>query len=157
MSDPTVIHDTFTLERTFEATVEKVFAFLADPQKKKRWYAAADERDLEGFEMDFRVGGVERLASRMGDKTPFAGAVLANEGRFEDILDNRRVVVSTSMTLGGRRISTSLVTFEVMANGAATDMVLTHQACFYEGADGPQMRRGGWEALLSRLGQAIAA
>jgi hypothetical protein len=27
----------------------------------------------------------------------------------------------------------------------------THQAAFYEGADGPAMRRGGWEKLLDAL------
>jgi len=28
---------------------------------------------------------------------------------------------------------------------------------FYEGADGPEMRRGGWEVLLTSLESALAA
>jgi uncharacterized protein YndB with AHSA1/START domain len=157
MTEPTVVHDTFTLEQSYEAPPARVFSFLADPDKKRRWYAAADERDVEAFEMDFREGGFERLASRMGEQTPFPGVILANEGRFEDIIHGRRVVISSSMTLGGRRISSSLVTFELSEAGGVTTLLLTHQAAFYEGSDGPQMRKGGWEALLTRLGQAIAA
>jgi hypothetical protein len=30
--------------------------------------------------------------------------------------------------------------------------VFTHQAAFFEGADGPQMREAGWHQLLARLG-----
>jgi uncharacterized protein YndB with AHSA1/START domain len=157
MTDLTVIHDTFTLERRYRVPAARVFAFLSEPVMKRRWYAAADERDLEAFDMDFREGGVERMASRMGEQTPFPGAILANDGRFEDIVPGRRVVVSTSMTLGGRRISSSLITFEVSEDGVETVMRLTHQAAFYEGSDGPQMRKGGWEALLNRLDQAVGA
>jgi uncharacterized protein YndB with AHSA1/START domain len=81
---------------------------------------------------------------------------MANDGRFEDIVPNVRIVISTSMTFGGPRISTSLLTFELFADGAGTKVVLTHQACFYEGADGPEMRKGGWVALLDKLGRAMA-
>ena len=34
-------------------------------------------------------------------------------------------------------------------------MVFTHQAAFFEGSDGPQMRKAGWEAILSRLDRAV--
>ena len=155
MSEPTTIHDTFTLETSYPVPVARVFAFLSEPEKKRRWYATSDRHATEAFEMDFREGGVERTSYRMNDKTPFPGAVLATEGRFEEIAEGRRMVISSSMTLGGQRISTSLVTFELIDNGGSTDLILTHQAVFYEGADGPQMRKGGWEALLARLGQAI--
>ncbi len=154
MTEP-VVHDTFTLERTYPAPVARVFAFLADPEKKRRWYASADREAIEAFEIDFREGGVERVAFRMDERTPFPGAVLANEGRFEDIVPNRRIVVSTSMTLAGRRISTSLVTLELVEAGGGTDLILTHQGAFYEGSGGPEMRKEGWRVLLDRLGHAI--
>jgi uncharacterized protein YndB with AHSA1/START domain len=155
MSDPTVIHDTFTLERSYPVSAERVFAFLAEPDKKRRWYAADDNRASEAFEMDFREGGAERTTYRMGDQTPFPGEALTNEGRFEDIVPGRRVVISTSMTLAGRRISSSLVTFELVDNAGSTVLILTHQGAFYEGSGGPEMRKGGWESLLNRLDKAI--
>ena len=157
MNEPTVIHDTFTLERTYAAPAARVFAFLAEPARKKSWYAMAEARDVVGFEMDFRPGGVERLAVRLGQDTPFPGTIVENASRYEDITPLQRVVLSGSMTLGERRISSHLVTLELMDDGGGTVLRLTHQAAFYEGADGPEMRKGGWEALLASLDRAIAA
>ena len=34
---------------------------------------------------------------------------------------------------------------------STTLLVLTHQAVFFEGADGPKLRQAGWRALLDRL------
>ena len=36
MQKPTVIHSTFTLERSYPYSPEKVFAALAEPEKKRR-------------------------------------------------------------------------------------------------------------------------
>jgi uncharacterized protein YndB with AHSA1/START domain len=156
MSESSVVHDTFVIERTYAAPAERVFAYLADPAKKRRWYAESDGHEVEAFNMDFQVGGVEHSSYRMGAKTPFPGVILASDGSFEDIAPNLRVVIAATMSLGGRRISTTLVTVELFAKDQATNVVLTHQAVFYEGSDGPQMRRGGWEALLERLGRTMA-
>ena len=150
----TVIHDTFVLERTYPKARERVFGYLSDPAKKQRWYGASG--DGASFEMDFREGGAERSSAKMGAQTPFPGAVLANAGTYEDILPDVRIVLATSQTLAGRRISTSLITFELFDDGEGTRLVLTHQACFYEGSGGPEMRKGGWNVLLDRLGQAMA-
>ncbi len=157
MSDPTVIHDTFTLERTYATSPARVFAFLSEPEKKRAWYAAAEGRDVDTFDMDFRVDGVERLAIRMGQHTPFPGTLMVNASRYEDIVQGQRMVLSGSMMLGERRISSHLVTLELVEAPAGTVLRLTHQAAFYEGSDGPEMRRGGWEVLLTRLGAALAA
>lgn len=156
MNESTVIHDTFVIERTYPTPVERVFACFADPAKKRRWYAESDGHEVQAFTMDFQVGGVEYSSYRMGEKTPFPGVVLASDGTFEDIAPNQRVVIASTMSLGGRRISTTLVTVELFAKDQATNVVLTHQGVFYEGSDGPQMRKGGWVALLDRLGRAVA-
>jgi len=156
METPAVVHDTFTLERTYPVARTKVFAFLADPAKKRRWFAEGHGHDTELYEMDFRVGGAERTRYVMSADTPFPGTILATEGVVADIVDGFRVVIAATMSLGERRISTAIVTFELLDQGEATVLVCTHQAAFYEGADGPEMRKGGWEALLSRLGQVVA-
>ena len=156
MTEPTVIHDTFVIERTYPATIERVFAVFSEPAKKRRWYAHSDSHDVDGFEMDFREGGVERNHYRMNERTPFPGAVLANEGTYQDIVPGRRIVLATSMTLGDRRISSSLITIELLEGEGATVLILTHQGAFFEGADGPERRKGGWEVLLDRLGESLA-
>ncbi|MBS0363334.1 MAG: SRPBCC domain-containing protein [Proteobacteria bacterium] len=154
MTEPTVLHDTFVIERTYPKARSRVFAYLSDPAKKQRWYGASG--DGASFEMDFREGGAETSTSKLGDQTPFPGAILANAGTFEDIVQDVRVVLATSQTLAGRRITTSLITFELFDDGDGTRLVFTHQACFYEGSGGPEMRKGGWNLLLDRLGQALA-
>lgn len=152
-----VIHNTFVIERSYPASLERVFAAFSDAAKKRRWYAEGESHAVETFEMDFRVGGVERTAYRMNDKTPFPGVVLATEGSFQDIIPGRRVVIASTMTLGERRISSSLVTIELAATAQGCDLICTHQAVYFEGADGPQMREGGWRALFDRLATALAA
>lgn len=145
------VHDTFTIERTYRKPPAAVFAAFADPAKKRRWYADGEGHDVDSFEMDFRVGGIERSAYRLGPQTPFPGTPLTSDGRYEDIVDDARIVISATMAIGGRRISTVIATFELFGEGDSTRLVLTHQAAFYEGADGPEMRRGGWDKLLDRL------
>jgi uncharacterized protein YndB with AHSA1/START domain len=157
MTEPTVIHDTFVIERTYPAPVERVFAFLSDPAKKRRWYAADNENGtVESFEMDFREGGAERYRYRMNERTPFPGAVMANDGTYQDIVPGRRVVLATSMTLAERRISSSLITIELLESNGTTQVILTHQGAFFEGSGGPEMRKHGWEYLLDRLVETLA-
>jgi uncharacterized protein YndB with AHSA1/START domain len=55
------------------------------------------------------------------------------------------------MAIGETRISATLVTIELLAEGMGTTLVLTHQGAFFEGADGPAMREEGWRKLLDRL------
>ena len=151
------LHDTFVLHRSFPQSRARLFAALSYQVFKRRWYADTT-MDTELSETDFRVGGTERQRYVMNAGSPFPGAVLENEGRFEDIVAGERIVLSTSMALGGRRISTSLLTFELAdgADGGST-LAFTHQAVFYEGADGPEMRRGGWQAMLDALARSLAS
>jgi uncharacterized protein YndB with AHSA1/START domain len=148
-SEPTVVHNTFVLERHYPVAPERVFAALSDPARKQRWFAEGHGAD--SFEMDFRVGGAERATYPMGPNTPFPGAILASQAVYLDIVPGRRVVQASSMSMDDRIFSASLATFELVPNGDATDLVFTHQAAFFEGSDGPEMRHGGWQKLLSKL------
>jgi uncharacterized protein YndB with AHSA1/START domain len=79
--------------------------------------------------------------------------VLLNDGIFQDIIPNQRIVAASAMTLGDKRISASLVTFELLPTEKGTDLVCTHQGAFFEGS-GPnpaKMREDGWNALMDNL------
>jgi uncharacterized protein YndB with AHSA1/START domain len=156
MEEQAVIHNTFVIERSYAKSPERVFSAFSDAGKKRRWYAASDHHQVEEFEMDFRVGGVERARYRFQEGTPFPGVALSNEGHYQDIVPNRRIVVASTMALGDKRISVSLVTFELLPTEKGTDLLFTHQGAFFEGSGGPQMREEGWRKLLDRLGTELA-
>jgi uncharacterized protein YndB with AHSA1/START domain len=156
MGHQATIHSTFVLSRTYPKPHERVFGALADSARKRRWFAEGEHHDVEEFEMNFRVGGVERLRYRMKEGTPFPGVVVANEGTFLDIVPDRRVVLSQWMTFGDRRISASLITFELEPDGDGTKLVCTFQGAYFEGSDGPRVREMGWKALLDRLGGEVS-
>ena len=156
MEERSVIHSTFVIERSYRATPERVFAAFADPAKKRRWFIDADHHDVENYEMDFRVGGIERARYRFHEDTPLPGAILANEVGYQDIVPNQRIVTAGTMTLGDKLISAALVTIEFLPSDTGTDLVLTHQAAFFEGSDGPQRREGGWRKLFERLTEELA-
>jgi uncharacterized protein YndB with AHSA1/START domain len=155
MEEQSVVHSTFVIERSYPKPPEAVFAAFADATKKRRWYGESQSHDVEEFQMDFREGGGELFRYRLREGTPFPGVELTNEGRYQDIVLNRRIVTASAMTLGGKRISASLVTVELLATDAGTDLIFTHQGAFFEGSGGPEMREAGWKALFEKLAKEL--
>jgi uncharacterized protein YndB with AHSA1/START domain len=151
MKEQSVIHSTFVIERSYPATPERVFAAFADPAKKRRWFVEGDHHEVEHFEMDFRVGGKERARFRFKEGTPLKGIACTNDAVYQDIVPNRRVVSASTMSVGEKCISASLVTIELLPSKTGTDLICTHQGAFFEGADGPEMREEGWRKLLEQL------
>jgi uncharacterized protein YndB with AHSA1/START domain len=151
MEKLSVTHSTFVIERSYPTTPERVFAAFADPAKKRRWFAESDGFAFREFEMDFRVGGSEHSRFNMQDGTP-----LANDTSYQDIEPNRRIVFAYTMSVGGRRISASLSTIELLPTEKGTDFVYTEQAAFFEGSDGEKIRKTGWSELFERLAKELA-
>jgi uncharacterized protein YndB with AHSA1/START domain len=156
MTQRSVTHNTFVIERSYPKSCESVFRAFADASRKRRWFAEGENHDVQAFEMDFRVGGSERARYRFREGTPFKGVELAHEGSYQDIVPNRRIVTASTMSFGGQRISASLVTIELSPTAVGTSLRCTHQGAFFEGADGPQIREAGWRTLLDQLMQELA-
>lgn len=157
MTERTVTHSSFVIERHYPAPPEKVFAGFSDPAKKRRWFAEGEGFAVDEFEMDFRVGGSERSRFRFQGGGPLPeGTPMGNDTSYHDIVPNRRIVLAYTMTVGGNRISTSLATFEFLPAGSGTDLIFTEQAAFFEGADGAEIREKGWRELLEQLAKALA-
>jgi uncharacterized protein YndB with AHSA1/START domain len=160
MHEPSVTHSTFVLERHYPKPPQQVFQAFADPAIKRLWFGPDADGDgeksqaqtsLEEFSLDFRPGGAEYIRYRFKEGSLFPGVVLVNSGTIFDIVQDRRLVTAHTMTLGERRISASLVTFEFLATEQGTTLTCTHQGAFFEGSDGPQMREAGWVSLLGKL------
>ena len=153
MQEQSAIHSTFVLERSYPRPPKTVFAAFAEAAKKKRWFADGEGHELQQFELDFRVGGTERLIYRLKAGTPVAGMMLTNESRYQDIVPERRIVMAGTMDLGDKRILISLVTFEFLQTDTGTDLILTDQGTYLDGVSGltPQMLEAGWRNLLDHL------
>jgi uncharacterized protein YndB with AHSA1/START domain len=152
ISTPPVVHDTFVIERTYPSAPQRVFAAFADSAKKRRWFAEGKGHELQHYAMDFRVNGKEEARFRFDESTPISGMICVTDGTYLDIVQDSRVVMAATMTIGGRCISATLATFEFFPSGTGTRLLMTHQGAFFEGADGPEMRHHGWQTLLDRLG-----
>lgn len=155
MSYQQVNPSTFVIERSYPRTVDRVFAAFADCAFKRRWFAVGDNHQVEEFSMDFQVGGLETTLYRFNESTPFPGVLLINRGSYQDIVTDKRIVTASTMSLGDKRISASLVTIEFLASAVGTNLICTHQGVFFEGADGPELREAGWRKLLEQLAEEL--
>lgn len=154
--DPSVIHSTFVLERSYPKPPERVFSAFASAPQKRRWFLEGGKTEVEKHEMDFRVGGTEHAQRRFKEGSPFPGVALVTDTSYLDITPNRRIVASSTMTIGEDRVSASLVTFEFLPTEKGTDLICTHQGAFFEGSGGPEMREEGWRKHLDNLGKELA-
>jgi uncharacterized protein YndB with AHSA1/START domain len=144
-----IIHGSFSVERTYDAEPARVFKAWADPAAKALWFGAEGEGTDGTHELDFRVGGREvNHGSFEGDKYRY-------EALYHDIVDHERIVYTYDMYMNDMRISVSLGTVELEASGAGTKLTYTENAAFFDGADTPEQRQGGTEQILDALGKVL--
>jgi uncharacterized protein YndB with AHSA1/START domain len=141
VSERSVAHATFTIERIYDASPERVFGAWSEPVAKARWFGPGDSHEL-----DFRVGGQEHLTARGPD-----GSNYAFDSRYQDIVSGQRIVYAYDMHREQTRISVSLATIEFKPAGEGTRLVLTEQGAFLDGEDDSAAREHGTRALLERL------
>jgi uncharacterized protein YndB with AHSA1/START domain len=146
MSQRSVHHATFVVERTYAASPARVFAAWADPETKARWFGGSDEANGE-YELDFRIGG--RELSRGGAPD---GEVYTYEARYHEIVPDERIVYVYDMHRDKTRISVSLTTVDLKAEDAGTRLIYTEQGAYLDGEDKPEYREQGTGSLLDALG-----
>jgi uncharacterized protein YndB with AHSA1/START domain len=144
MTNRSVTHSTFVIEREYAAPPARVFAAWSEPEAKAQWFGASD------FELDFRVGG--REVNRGG---PDGGPVFTYDARYQDIVEGERIVYSYEMLMDETRISVSVTTVEFAPSGDGTRLTYTEQGAFLDGHDTPEQRKEGTGSLFDKLGQAL--
>jgi uncharacterized protein YndB with AHSA1/START domain len=149
------IHNTFVIERNFPQRPARVFSAFAQPALKRRWYAEGDH-EIQDFHMDFRLGGSERFRYRFREGHPIAGSEISNESIYQDIVEEKRILMTSRMSLDGKPIVVMLATFEFVPAEQGTDLILTHQGTYIDWPDGVKMIEMGWKQLIERLEKELA-
>lgn len=146
-----VTHSTFTIERTFRHPPTKVWNAFATKEAKGKWFSGpSEEWTTLSWELDFRIGGKETSISQ-----PKGGPVISFESRYYDILPNERLVYAYEMHIGDDRISVSLATIELRAEGNGTKLVLVEQGAYLDGFDNPKLREDGTNQLMDALAASL--
>jgi uncharacterized protein YndB with AHSA1/START domain len=148
-----IVHGAFTIERTYDAPLARVFKALSDIDAKSKWFSGTEGQwTLVERKMDFRVGGREVLKGRWE-----SGAVTVFDAVYLDIVPNERIVYAYNMHHNDNKLSVSLATFQLKPAGAGrTKLVLTEQGAFLDGYDDAGSREHGTGLLLDRLGASLS-
>jgi uncharacterized protein YndB with AHSA1/START domain len=147
MTERSVEHAIFVVERRYDAAPDRVFAAWAEREAKARWFGSPEDR----FEHDFRVGGHE-----LHQGIDARGNAYTYRAVFQDIIEAQRIVYTYEMLLGETRISVSVATVELRPDAGGTQLVYTEQTAFLDGHDTPVERQHGMGSLLDALGRALA-
>ena len=142
MTDRSVIHSTFSLERVYDTSTGRVFAAWADPAAKARWFSPSGPHEL-----DFRVGGREVNRGRNPD-----GQVLTFESHYHDIVADQRIAYTSTLSVGENVVTVSLTTVELTPDDDSTRLVLTEHGAFLDGHEQPAWRKQGTSDGLDALG-----
>jgi uncharacterized protein YndB with AHSA1/START domain len=147
MSNRSATHSTFVIERDYDASTARVFAAWASVDAKGQWFGPGGEQQ---HELDFREGGREHFEATVG------GAVYSYDARYEDIVADERLVYTYDMRRDGVRMSVSVTTVELLADGDRTHLRYTEQGVFLDGEDTPEQREHGTKELLDKLADALS-
>lgn len=145
MTARSVQHGTIRVERRYKAAPSRVFAAWAEPEARARW-------DVPGRwviarqSFDFRQGGRELKCFGPRDDPRFVADTL-----YLDIVPDRRIVFSYSLTSRAEPVSVSLTTVDILADGQGTRLKLVEQVAFLDGNDNAVNREEGLSSMLDKI------
>lgn len=118
----------FTIERVLNASPARIFAAYSSLDAKGSWFNPPAGVETLNREFDFRVGGRERFHARWpgGMETDF-------QAEYRDIVQDERIVLVYDMYNNGDKLSVSLVSIELTAEGDQTRLTHTEQGCYLIG------------------------
>jgi uncharacterized protein YndB with AHSA1/START domain len=145
-----VIHSTFSIERTYPQSPARVFFAHANEAMKRRWLAEGEGWTVNKFTLDFRVGGSEISRFRYLD-----GPEITYDAIIQDIIPDQRIVFAYRMAVGPNPISVSLSTVELVPAGNGTRLIYTEQGAYFDDEDAPKNREHGSRELLEKLAEEL--
>jgi uncharacterized protein YndB with AHSA1/START domain len=146
MSDPSTQHSTVVQARTYEAPSARVFRAVSDPIERMRVYAAGAGLTVAFEQLDVRVGGRDVFRFGCGHRLRFRG-----ESIYHDIVSERRIVSTDIVSEGDVRLWVAATTLEIIPVGPRTQLKLTAQVVWLDGADAVEGSDACHVALLAGL------
>lgn len=147
---PTIIHATLVMERRYSASPKRVFDAWGNVEARKRWSAPTPEIGIEYEASEFREGGRDvSYCVENGKRAHLA------EVTYLDIRQDQSIVFAEAVSLHGAKLSTALISVELLPHGAGTELPLTMQIAAFDA----EMENGyqfGWSAALDNLAEEFA-
>ena len=143
-------HATITLERSYPAPLEWVFAEFADPVARARWSAPSEDA-LIYDEADFRIGGKDVFRCGPKGDPKFRG-----ETHYLFIVPNGRVVSSETLDMDGQRLAVSLTTLDFEPTKDATNLTVTVQLVSFVGSGMIHGYESGNKSALENLSKHLS-
>lgn len=141
MTERSIVHSSFTLERRYAATPEQVFEAWSDPAVKARWFAPPPAQ----HDLDLRIDGRERV------RAEFEGRVMTFTAVYDDVVPAERLVFTGRLASDGQLATVSITTVEFRPYGRGTHLVLTELDAYLDGHEQPEWRESGTSDWLDRL------
>ncbi|MND93872.1 hypothetical protein D3C80_860740 [compost metagenome] len=156
----TITNATFVIERLVNASPARVFAAYASVEAKSAWFKTPSECQTLNRDFDFRVGGKERFHALWP-----SGLTTDFQATYHDIVEDERIILVYDLFHNGEKLSVSLQTLEMKAEGDKTRLIHTEQGSYLTGGiEAVQGREHGttWQvdnlvaALEGREARALA-
>ncbi len=141
-----VAHETIRFERTLSHPPPAVFAAYAEVDQRVEWTAPTADEVIIFETEDFQVGGVDQFICGTA-----AAPELAGTTRYEDIVENERIVFTERLVHGDDLLAMSLVTWTMSATADGCTLVITDQVTSVAGQGPVDGSRAGYDAILDRL------
>lgn len=138
----------FTIERTYKHSPERVFRAFEEPEAHFRWFVSGEGWEISSYTHDFKVGGHEHGKFRPEGHPSMFG----NDTWYLEIDPGRRIVHAYTMSLDGKPFSHSLSVIELHSDGrGGCRLVYTEQGAYYGDTSDVKNRRVGCEELFGKL------
>jgi uncharacterized protein YndB with AHSA1/START domain len=124
----TITNATFVIERVLNASPARVFAAYASLEAKSAWFRAPSDIETLNRDFDFSVGGKERFHARWP-----SGMVTDFQATYHDIVAGERIILVYDMFHNAEKLSVSLLTIELRAEGDRTRLIHTEQGSYLVG------------------------
>ena len=131
------------LQQSIPAPVDRVFNAWTDPESIKGWFAPPDT-ETPLAEVDLRIGGKYRIGFKEKDRN----VMRVVSGVYREIRPPHHLVFTWCWEDDPEKVET-IVTVELVENGANTDLKLTHT--HFRTEDARDHHNAGWIGCVNSL------